>query len=491
MVAKAKTRPNIVVITADQWRGDCMGSRGGRHPVMTPHVDQLAAEGANFTQAYADCPVCMPQRVTMLTGQVASHFGLPGNFNVRSPIDPQSSLPAQLSGRAGYQTKAIGKMHFMPGRARMGFEHITLHPNDYVNFLEETPYAGMYRGHGLGGNEVYPAVAPMPQRFTHTVWIVDQAIRFLGQRDPENPFFLWIVFESPHSPFDPPQPYDRMYDNFTIPEPIQGDWVNTPDDPAYFRAKRLVGKWGQLSEELIAESRRRYYGLISHIDYELGRFLGELRSKGLYDDTAIIFNADHGEHLGDHGLFGKTTFLTGSGDVPFVIRLPASHAMAEPTLEFDNPILTADLYPTVLELAGLEPNPECDGISLLPALASGEMPERTICGECSHGDDTTAFATDGRHKLIYYFRGGVEQLFDVDKDRENLHNLAHLPDYEEAKDGLKATLLTYLSGFDRPLVADGGFAIGDADLDEKQLRANNPWAWRGPMRWGQGYGGGW
>ena len=112
-------KPNIVLITADQWRGDCLGCAGGRHPVMTPHINQLAAEGVRFTQAYADCPVCMPQRVTLLTGQVASRFGMPHNFSVRSPVDSRTSLPASLAREAGYQTKAIGKTHFSPGRARL------------------------------------------------------------------------------------------------------------------------------------------------------------------------------------------------------------------------------------------------------------------------------------------------------------------------------------------------------------------------------------
>ncbi|OUC07475.1 hypothetical protein RY27_14695, partial [Litorilinea aerophila] len=116
----SQTKPNIVVITADQWRGDCLGGAASPHPAMTPHINQLAAEGARFTQAYADCPVCMPQRVTMLTGQVASRFGLPGNFTVRSPIDRLSSLPGRLTREAGYYTRDYGKMPLLPGRARMG-----------------------------------------------------------------------------------------------------------------------------------------------------------------------------------------------------------------------------------------------------------------------------------------------------------------------------------------------------------------------------------
>ena len=91
--------------------------------------------------------------------------------------------------------------------------------------------AAFYRGHGLGGNEVYPAVSAVPERLTHTHWIVDEGIRFLGRRDPDCPFMLWLVFEAPHSPFDPPEPFDRMYDDFEIPDAVLGDWVGAADEP--------------------------------------------------------------------------------------------------------------------------------------------------------------------------------------------------------------------------------------------------------------------
>lgn len=483
-------KPNIVLITADQWRGDCLGCAGGRHPVMTPHLNQIAAEGVRFAQAYADCPVCMPQRATLLTGQVASRFGMPHNFSVRTPVDRETSLPARLTREGGYQTVAIGKMHFSPDRARLGFDHVFLHPNDYVIWLEDTPYAGMYRGHGLGGNEVYPAVAPTPERFTHTHWIVDQAIRFLVQRDPEVPFFLWIVFESPHSPFDPPAPYDRMYDNFSIPDPVYGDWAEGPDYPPDFAARRLTGKYDQLSLEMLRETRRRYYGQVSYIDYQLGRFFGELRSRGMYEDTAILFDADHGEHLGDHGIFGKTTFLRGSGDVPLVMRLPGWVPLAHPALEIDMPVLTVDLYPTILELAGLRARGEIDGMSLLSWIQQGNGEERIICGEYGR-ESGTAFATDGRLKYVYYAHGGIEHLFDVANDPDDLHNLSHSAEHEQHVERLKTALIDYLKGFARPLVEDGQLVVFDADLDEYALRGRNPCAWRGPMRYGQGYGGGW
>lgn len=484
-------KPNIVLITADQWRGDCLGWLRSRHPVMTPHIDQLASEGALFRQAYADCPVCMPQRATILTGQAASRFGLPHNFTVRTPVEAATGLPGRLAREAGYQTEAIGKMHWVPDRARMGFEHVRLHPNDYVIWLEGTPYAGMYRGHGLGGNEVYPVTSAVPEPYTHTHWVVEEAIRFLLQRDPEAPFFLWMIFEAPHSPFDPPAPFDSLYDRLTVPDPVWGDWAKGAGYPPDFTARRIVAKYDLLRPEVIRESRRRYYGQVTHIDYQLGRFLGELKTRGLYDDTAIIFTADHGEHLGDHGIFGKTTFLRGSGDVPLVVRPPRGLPLAHQALEIDAPALTVDLHPTILELAGLAARQDCDGRSLLPALATGEGdPARIICGEYGR-EDGTAMACDGRYKYVYYARGGVEQLFDVAADPDNLINLADDPAQAGVKERLRAHLISYLEGFGRPLVAQGELVAKEAALDEKALRGRNPCAWRGPMRYGQGYGGGW
>lgn len=473
--------PNIVFIVLDQWRWDCMAAASDRHPVMTPHLDQLADEGTRFQNAYADCPVCMPQRATMLTGQCASRFGMPFNFmdGRRTPIDTARSLPRRLMQEAGYQTRAVGKMHFSPERARYGFDHIALHPNDYVNWLEDKGYGGMYRGHGLGGNEVYPAVYPVPEQYTHNAWIVEESIRFLGQRDPDNPFFLWMIFEAPHSPFDPPPPYDRMYDNFTIPDPLYGDWYDE-DYPAQFKARRITHKYDRLSDEVIREARRRYYGLISHIDYQLGRFLGELKMRGLYDDTIIVATADHGELLGDHGLFAKSNYLEASACVPLLIRgpgIPGAEVSAAPAL-------TADIPATLLDAAGLEPWPDADGISLLPHLRGEDgLSGRVIYGESTDG----AFAMDGRYKYIYYPKGGTEQLFDVQNDPDDLHNL--IGSHEGEANRLKDGLIAYLRGFNRPMVQDGAFVVEDDHIDEKRLRAQNPMAWRGPLRYGQGYDG--
>lgn len=479
--------PNILFIVADQWRGDCLGFLENEHPVMTPHIDQLADEGVSFTRAYADCPICMPQRATFLTGKTASRLGLATNFECRTPIDPERSLPGLLAQAKRYQTEAIGKMHMIPERARFGFDNISLHPNDYVNWLEKTDYAGSYRGHGLGGNEAYPTTAATPEPFTHTHWIVENGIRFLQRRDPEVPFFMYMVFEAPHSPFDPPEPFDRLYDRFSIPDPVCGDWVEEEYPPS-LETTRLSRKTYRLNQEMIREARRRYYGQISHIDYQLGRLFGEMKTRGLYEDTIIVFTADHGEHLGDHRLFGKTTFLRGSADVPLIFRVPSR--MLEQNDQFVNniPALTADIFPTLLDFAGIEPPQEIDGLSLKRHICQGRKEERIIHGEFS-GQHGSAFASDGRHKYIYYANGGIEQLFDEENDPNNLVNRAGDPSLEQEKQRLRTSLISYLQQFDRPLVRDGHLKKVDEPVDPHKLRRSNPWAWRGPMRYGQGYHG--
>lgn len=471
--------PNMIYIVADQWRGDCLGVYKNRHPVMTPHLNQLACEGVNYRHAYADCPLCMPQRATMLTGKTGSQLRCIRNFSIDDAptIHPSETLPGRLTREAGYQTKAIGKMHFAPHRARHGFEHVTLHPDDYLWWLEEQGQGGSFRAHGLGGNEVYPTQSINDQRYYHTTWIIDQAIRFLEQRDPNNPFFLYIIFEAPHSPFDPPPPYDRMYDNFTIPEPTEGNW-REQEYPPVFEAKRIQAKYDFMQPEAIAESRRRYYGQMSHIDYQLGRLLGVVKKHQIDDDTAIAFTSDHGECLGDHGIFAKHCFLESAARVPLILRLPNNLRDQYTTAEGTTPVLTADLCPSFLQMAGLKPASGIEGQSLLQTIKRdfifGETPE-------------SAMAIGYGYKYIYYPGDGIEQLFNIDADTDDKNNLVHAEQSQEIKAKLKTAMIEYLTQNESPMVANHALSKHPAQLDITRLRRNNPHACRGPMHGGDGY----
>jgi arylsulfatase A-like enzyme len=480
-----KEKPNIIYIVADQWRGDCLGLYDNSHPVMTPHLNQLASEGINFQRAYADCPVCMPQRITMLTGKTGSQMHCLNNFDAQHApeFDRQATLPARLVREAGYQSKAIGKMHFMPPRSRNGFEHVTLHPDDYLWWLEDHGYGGAFRGHGMGGNEVYPAVAVTPDKYYHTTWAIDESIRYLEQRDPESPFFLYLVFEAPHSPFDPPVPYDRMYDNFSIADPVQGDWLGK-NSPATFHERSLSRKWDQLSPEMIREIRRRYYGQISQIDYHLGRLFGALKTHGIDHETAIVFTSDHGECLGDHCQFSKHHFLESAARVPLIIRMPSCYESFPFATQRSAPVQTADVAPTLLALTGLSQDCQAEGKSLIPLIESPDAFEgRTIFGETP----VCATALNEDYKYIFYRDGGDEQFFNTKQDPDDMTNLILDPDYVEDINRLKGKLLKYLTKNNSNLVKDDAFSICPADFDATKVRAANHLACRGPMRGGMGY----
>ena len=370
----------------------------------------------------------------------------------------------------------MAKCTFIPNALAFGFEDISLHPNDYVNFLEDQGWGGFYRGHGLGGNEVYPAVSAVPEHLTHTHWIVDEGVKFLSRRDPDCPFMLWMVFEAPHSPFDPPEPYDRMYDDFDVPEPVIGDWVDSADEPPALLRQRIIKKADRITPSVMARLRRHYYAQITHIDYQLGRLLGELKRKGLYDNTVIVVTSDHGEHLGDHRLFAKNSFLESSARVPIILRLPTDHGIFNRRNQ--EPVLTADIVPTLLELAGLAPDNEMDGVSLL-----AQPENRVIFGETSD----SVFATDGAFKYVYYFEGGTEHLFHIEADPSDSRNLSGDTAFALRQENLKSRLIEYLQRNQRPCIVNDALRNDEAELDIDALRAKNAAAWRGPLRYGDGY----
>lgn len=420
---KRDERPNILLITTDQQRGDAMGC-DGNPAIMTPHMDLLAFEGTRFTRAYSDCPICIPARATIMNSRHAWAYDKPYYFEAEHmPIDPAKSLPGMLGG-AGYQTQAVGKMHFYPQRCCYGFDNMILTELDYTDYLLRTPYAGRAMGHGLGHNEMYPSRSMVPQEYTQTTWTVDESVRFLDWRDPMRPFFLWTSFTKPHPPFDPPEPYDTMYDPRQLPEPVIPEWSTTDECPNYIVRKRMSYKYDLIPPDVVQKARACYYGLITEIDYQMGRLLGALRERGLLNNTIIIYTSDHGETLGDFRSFGKNNFYEGSSRVPFIIRLPKDHPDQTPGSVCDEPICLADILPTCLSQVGVEPPEGIDGRDL-SHLVRGETEgwRDYVCCQC----EENYMLTDGKEKYLWYKWGGFEQLFDLRTDPNEERNLTKEP----------------------------------------------------------------
>lgn len=465
-----QARPNIVLITTDQQRFDTVGPCAP--PFMrTPHLDVLARQGVTFSRAYADCPICVPSRLSIMNGQYAHTHGMRGNGSSSDYLHEATTLPSLLA-RAGYQTAAIGKMHFTPERARHGFDEMLI-PTDYYRAMARSGNPLQPMHHGLGQNELYPGMATVPEAMTLTSWIAEQSVEYIRERrDPTKPFFLWCSFSKPHPPLDPPEPYYSMYRNCDIPEPVVGDWAGDERCPYPFRAFRQSWSLDLITPEVIREARAAYYGLITQIDYNIGRVLAALQDRDLLRDALIVFTSDHGELLGDHRSGGKIFFHEPSAHVPFILRPPQSEASDCVGTTCEALVSLADVLPTLVTAGGGEVPAGVDGVDL-SQVARGAAQTREYMVATTYGEPPMNLAvTDGTWKYIYYPQGGSEQLFDLASDPRELHDLANDTSAEAHKQRLREALVGELSARDLPWVEDGRLlSVPVSQTTEAQLRA--------------------
>lgn len=432
------TRPNILFICVDQWRADCLGFTG--HPtVETPHLDRLAHESINFTQAYTATPSCVPARAAIMTGLMPRHHGFVG-YNDRVDWHYDVTM-AGLLAEADYHTQCVGKMHVHPSRNLMGFHNVVLHdgylhrerskPDDYGLVDDYRPWLREKLGQhevdyldtGVGCNGYVARPWNYDEMLHPTSWVTTQSIDFLRRRDPTKPFFLMMSYHRPHPPLDPPGHYLDRYYAKELPEPLMGDWA-APHLPV-----RCLDSPIPTDRDQIDMARRAYFAQITHIDHQLNRMFMALYEAGELDNTAILFTADHGEMLYDHNLIAKAFPFDGSARIPFLLRLPKTgdwrQASQSGVQKMDRLVELRDLLPTFCELAGAEIPEQIDGRSILPLCRNEDVAWRDyLHGEHTLGVESTQWLTDGREKYIWYPQTGRELLFDLDNDPTELHDLS-------------------------------------------------------------------
>jgi arylsulfatase A-like enzyme len=438
------SQPNVLVITTDQQRFDAAGDNSPGF-LRTPHYDLLRRQGTEFTAAYGSSPKCVPSRTEIMTGK---------SVHARADDDENTgdTYPYNVEGRAGtlptcmreagYQTAAVGKMHFNPVRARHGFDEMIL-PHEYYEEKQRSGDGQQPMRHGLGQNEIHPGKSTVPESETLTSWITEECVDYLRRRrDPTVPFFLWCSFSKPHPPLDPPEPYYSMYQDADIPDPVTGDWSATDDLPAVVRHHPWVNRAPDPDPETVEAARAAYYGLITQVDYNVGRVLAALRETDLLADTLIIYTSDHGCYLGDHGLYNKMYFNESAARVPMVVRQPTSRDDRRAGATVADPVLLADILPTAVAAGGGTPPDGCDGRDLV-ALARGETaPREYVEGMSATVSDCDYLAlTDGRWKYIWYPDGPHEHLFDLEADPLEERNLAGDPKYDERRRELREELV--------------------------------------------------
>jgi arylsulfatase len=440
--------PNVLLVLVDQWPGRLLGAAG--HPVIqTPTIDAIARNGVRFTRAYSECPICIPARRTLMTGTTTRTHG----DRIFNTINRMPALPtlAHCFRDAGYQTFAVGKLHVYPPRDRVGFDDVLLAEegrphlgglDDYEIFLADRGYSGQQYLHGMNNNNYMHRPWHLPEDCHVTNWTSMQMARTIKRRDPTRPAFWCVSYTPPHPPLVPLQCYVDYYRQFEIPGALHGDW--SEDDgrmPLPLRMNRAY--YGGYRGEVLTEVRRAFYAMCTHIDHQLRVVIGTLREENILDDTIVLIAADHGEMLGDFGLFAKRTYYEGSGCVPMVLMGRAGDRRVGHHRVDDRLVGLQDLMPTLLDLAGIPVPQSCDGLSMV-----GERRRQTLYGDCLENVSATRMLHDGRHKLIWYPAGNHVQLFDLEEDPGELRNRADDPDYAKVRERLIDGLVDQLYGID-------------------------------------------
>ena len=431
------SRPNVILIICDQMRGDCLGAEG--HPtVQTPNINYLAACGTRFSHAYTAVPSCLPARAILWTGQSQWHAGVLGMGWGQGPIP--NDYPHTLAGeftRAGYRTHLVGKGHFCPQRALMGFESHELDEsgrtlrNGFMDeyrawFAAHAPDGVTPDDHGVDWNSWLARPWHTAEYLHPTAWTMSRALSFLETRDPTRPFLLNISFARPHSPYVPPQPYFDRYVQGETPLPYIGDWAEMHD-----RRKDAVNPnaWrGKMTPQQIHRARAGYYGSISFIDTQIGRLTNWMRrfQPEAWANTWVLLTSDHGDMQGDHHLWRKTYAYEGSSRIPFIVVPPASSGKPDRSV-VEKVVELRDVMPTLLQAAGLPVPETVDGRSLLSLLREPAADWRSyIHGEhctCYSQEQEMQYVTDGRRKVIWLPRIHREQFFDLELDPGECHDL--------------------------------------------------------------------
>lgn len=405
-------RPNILLILTEQQRGDCLSCEG--HPVLlTPTMDEIGLHGARMSRFYSDCPICMPARRTLMSGQFPATHGILSNAKGVG-WRPPCTL-AQTLRDHGYQTRWIGRdMHQYPSSQRFGYDEVQ---SDYQDWLNEHAPAdsGGWFGAGIMHNDRTAYPWSLPEYLHDTNWTVTQGLKFLQRRDVTCPYFLTLSFSAAHPPLQPPQPYLDRYIRTGVPDPYIGDWAEQPSFPQAVSSSHV-----ELRGEELLSVRAGYYGLINHLDNQLRRLLNNTAVRQ-GRDTIVCLTSDHGEMLGDHYLWGKQVAYEGSSRVPFLISAPPSIGIV-PKAIFDTPATLADVMPTLLDMVGID-IPECvNGCSLLPLLRGETDFDRQFIHMEVAGQMQAM--TDGREKYIWHTSSGREQLFNLNDDPQEICDLA-------------------------------------------------------------------
>jgi choline-sulfatase len=424
------TRPNLLLIMVDQLAAGWLPVYG--HPVVqSPAISALARDGVVFESAHCASPLCAPSRASLLTGRLPSRTGV---YDNGAELPAAAATVAHHLRAQGYATSVAGKMHFVGPDQLHGFEE-RLTPEIYPAGFEWTPDWSSPPGEQLAWYHTMESVlrpgrceASLQQDYDDEVAFaaVRKVFDLARARTPE-PFFLVVSFTHPHDPWEVRGRYWDRYAPDAIDLPVVPAPALAEADPHSRRLREMIGiDDAALTDQQIRNARHAYYAAISYVDERIGQLLAALRDAGLDGRTVVAFTADHGELLGERGLWYKMSFFEPSVRVPLIVAAPgrlAARRVAEP-------VSLLDLTPTLLDLAGhpdaRELSAGMDGSSLVALLEGRASAGTGVVASEYLAEGLTAPAVmirRGSHKLVRS-EGDPDQLFDLAEDPRELFNLA-------------------------------------------------------------------
>ncbi len=460
---------NILFITSDQQRRDSLPCYGLDF-MHTPSLDRLAREGVVFDNCVSASPVCQPCRAAFMSGQYPHVNGVPDNFRWLRPGTPTI---ADTFRSAGWETAAIGKMHFDPWDDPQGFEYrISAEDkrhffrfDDHARFLAGNGYERRHPAYVEGYGEWLGAIrSPLPKELHIDSFIGQQAVRYLDSAGAK-PFFCWVSFNSPHDPYDPPADLADLYRDAPIPEAV-GNAGELRHKPAYqhqlipfYRTNPLyLSDYSCMDEEKIRRMREYYLASVTLVDEQIGRILDVLDRRGMREETLVVFSSDHGDHLGDHGLPFKGTFYESSLKVPLIISAPGV-PQGERARSFVDWI---DLHRTFLAVAGIQASDHLQGWDICDLLVEPGLNGRTEAYSELLG---RAMVCNDRYKLVVCDDGDGE-LYDMQE--EPLEVVNHFADdqFKELRYELTDKLARHTLSHSRIRRFGGGVHASDPGRDQ-------------------------